>query len=182
MSDAMNAPTPASDLLDNPAGQLESVFKRIAATRMAGVAILNPALEVEAVGFRRWNNEWVGVLITPWFMSLICLPSPASTWYDLSSGSKRDRELPSGCYEFLTAHEEELGPYLTSSLFSPMFNFESMDQAREVASAVLAEMFTPAAAEAAPEPAAPEGLNAKLDKPVSRRGFFGSLLRPGQKP
>lgn len=163
---------------DAPALRLESVFRHIAATRMAGVAILNPALEVEAVGFRRWENEWVGVLITPWFMSLICLPSPVSTWYDLSSGSKRDRELPAGSYEFLTAFEEELGPYLTSSLFSPMFDFQTMDQAREVASAVLAEVFTPAAPAAPP---APQGLVAKLDQPVSRRGFFGALLRPGDK-
>lgn len=178
----MNMPDPAPELQENPSALLETVFRRIAATRMAGVGILNAALEVEAVGFRRWNNEWVGVLITPWFMSLICLPSPASTWYGLSSGSKRDRDLPSGSYEFLTAHEEDLGPYLTSSLFSPMFDFETMAQAREVASAVLAEMFTPAPP-AAPEstPAVPEGMAAKLEKPVSRRGFFGALLRSGDK-
>ncbi len=160
---------------EGPAALLEDIFQRIAATRMAGVAILNHALSVEAVGFRRWDNEWVGVLITPWFMSLICLPSPASTWHGLGSGSKRERELPSGTYEFLTAHEEELGPYLTSSLFSPMFEFSGMDQAREVAAAVLAEVFTPAPP--APEPQA--GLAAKLEKPVSRRGFFGALLGSG---
>lgn len=178
----MTETVPAREGQDSPAALLENVFRRIAATRMAGVSILNPALEVEAVGFRRWENEWVGVLITPWFMSLICLPSPASTWYDLSSGSKRDRELPSGSYEFLTAFEEELGPYLTSSLFSPMFDFQTMDQAREVASAVLAEIFTPAAPAARPAPAAaPQGLVAKLEQPVSRRGFFGALLRPGDK-
>lgn len=179
----MNAP----DLLDNPAGQLESVFKRIAATRMAGVGILNPALEVEAVGFRRWGNEWVGVLITPWFMNLICLPSPASTWDGLSSGTKRNRELPSGSFEFLTAQEDELGPYLTSSLFSPMFDFPDMERAREVAAATLAEVFTPAASETLPEAAPvqpspqPVGLVAKLEQPVSRRGFFGAFLRPGGK-
>ncbi len=166
---------------DSPAALLEKVFRRIATTRMAGIAILNPALEVEAVGFRRWENEWVGVLITPWFMSLICLPSPASTWYDLSSGCKRDRELPAGSYEFLTAFEEELGPYLTSSLFSPMFDFQTMDQAREVASAVLAEVFSPAPPAAQPAAAPPQGLVARLEQPVSRRGFFGALLRPGDK-
>jgi [NiFe] hydrogenase assembly HybE family chaperone len=179
---------------ENPASMLESVFKRIAATRMSGVAILNPALDVEAVGFRRWGDEWVGVLITPWFMNLICLPSPSPTWEGLPSGTKQDRELPSGSYEFLTAEEDELGAYLTSSLFSPMFDFQTMDQAREVAVASLAEMFTPAQAEApepehvpAPTPQAavalnpPVGLIAKLDQPVSRRGFFSAFLRPGGK-
>jgi [NiFe] hydrogenase assembly HybE family chaperone len=187
-------PPPLYKRGENPTTTLEAVFRHIAATRMAGVAILNPALEVEAVGFRNWRDDWVGVLITPWFMNLICLPGPASAWESRSSGSKQDVDLPSGSYEFLAAHEDELGAYLTSSLFSPMFDFQSMDQAREVAQASLAEMFTPAQAEAAepghvpsPVPPAvatptpPVGLIAKLDQPVSRRGFFSAFLRAGDK-
>ena len=178
-------PAPLYERGENPAAALEAVFRHIAATRMADVSILNPALDVEAVGFRPWRGDWVGVLVTPWFMSLISLPGPASAWEPESSGSKRDVELPSGSYEFLTAHEDELGAYLTSSLFSPMFEFPDMDRAREVAAAALAEMFTPtepAAAPAASPPAPPlVGLTAKLDQPVSRRGFFGAFLRPGDK-
>lgn len=155
--------------------QLEAVFCRIAATRMAGVSLLNPALGVEAVGFRPWGTDWVGVLITPWFMNLICLPGPDAAWEIHSSGTRLDRELPSGVYEFLAADEDELGPYLTSSLFSPMFEFPDMDRAREVARAVLDELFTPAP-ESPPARPEPEGLSAKLAQPVSRRGFFGALL------
>ncbi|MDP1904702.1 MAG: [NiFe]-hydrogenase assembly chaperone HybE [Pseudomonadota bacterium] len=159
---------------------LEAVFRHIAATRMAGVSLLNPALEVEAVGFRPWREDWVGVLITPWFMSLICLPGPDSAYEPLSSGSKQDVALPSGDYEFLSAHEDALGHYLTSSLFSPMFEFPDMARAREVAEAVLAEVFKPA--DVVPPvipPAPPVGLTEKLEQPMSRRGFFGALLRPG---
>ncbi|MDP2431030.1 MAG: [NiFe]-hydrogenase assembly chaperone HybE [Pseudomonadota bacterium] len=128
------------------------------------------------MGFRRWREDWVGVLITPWFMSLICLPGPGSAYESLSSGSKQDVALPSGDYEFLSAHEDALGHYLTSSLFSPMFEFPDMARAREVAEAVLAEVFKPA--EATPD-APPVGLAEKLEQPMSRRGFFGALLRPG---
>jgi [NiFe] hydrogenase assembly HybE family chaperone len=162
----------------DPSERLETVFKRIAATRMAGVGLLNPVLAVEAVGFRSWNDKWVGVLVTPWFMSLICLPSQPSSWEDPCSGCARDLELPAGTYEFLTAHEEELGPYLTSSLFSPMFEFQDMDQAREAAAAVLEEVFTPVPP-TAPTPQA--GLAAKLEQPASRRGFLGALLGNGEK-
>ncbi len=158
---------------ESPAAEIEAVFRHIAATRMAGVSLLNQALEVEAVGFRPWREDWVGVLITPWFMSLICLPGPDSAFEPLSSGSKQDVALPSGDYEFLSAHEDALGHYLTSSLFSPMFEFPDMARARDVAEAVLAEVFKPA--EAAP----PVGLAEKLEQPMSRRGFFGALLRPG---
>jgi [NiFe] hydrogenase assembly HybE family chaperone len=167
------------------AARLEQVFRQIAATRMAGVSLLNPALAVEAVGFRPWHGDWVGVLVTPWFMNLICLPGPDAAWETRASGTRLDRELPSGVYEFLAADEDELGPYLSSSLFSPMFEFPDMDQAREVARAVLDELFTPVAeapAEAQSNPKAnteaeTAGLTAKLAQPVSRRGFFGALLR-----
>lgn len=162
---------------DSAAQKLEAVFRHIAATRMAGVSLLNPALQVESVGFRRWRDDWVGVLITPWFMNLICLPGQGSSRQAMSSGTRVDVTLPAGDYEFLYAHEDALGHYLTSSLFSPMFEFADMAQAREVAAAVLAEIFKPAAAPPPPPPV--EGLTAKLEQPLSRRGFFGALLRPG---
>ena len=31
---------------------------------------VNPALAVEAVGFRPWEDHWLGVMVTPWFMNL----------------------------------------------------------------------------------------------------------------
>jgi [NiFe] hydrogenase assembly HybE family chaperone len=168
----IDVPTP-----HGPAPRLEAIFRAIARTRMAGVALLNPALEVEAVGFRRWGGDWVGVLVTPWFMSLICLPDMASARPRQASGTRREVDLPSGTYEFLSAHEDELGPYLTRSLFSPMFAFPDMARAREVATAVLTEVFSVAAPDAAPA----VGLAARLEQPVSRRGFLGALLRSGEK-
>lgn len=173
-------PTPLLQRRENPSVALEAVFRRIARSRMGGVAILNPALEVEAVGFRPWGDDWIGVLVTPWFMSLICLPGPASAWETRASGTRLDVALPSGAYEFLSAHEDELGPYLTSSLFSPMFEFPDMARARQVAAAVLAEVFTQAEPDAPPAPS-PAGLAARLEQPVSRRGFLGAFLRPREK-
>lgn len=173
-------PSPLYERGESPAGRLEAAFRHIAETRMAGMAMVNPALAVEAVGFRPLGQEWVGVLITPWSMNLIALPAadtPDSHWEEAPSGTKRERELPSGTYEFLTAHEAALGPYLTSSLFSPMFDFADMDQAREVATAVLDEIFTPQVPEVPPPPA--PGLSTKLEQPVSRRGFLGAFLGQG---
>ena len=177
---AKSPPTPLFQRGENPAAILEPAFRQIAATRMAGVSLLNAALQVEAVGFRHWRDDWIGVLITPWFMSLICLPGPDASREPMSSGTRIDVALPAGDYEFLFAHEEALGHYLTSSLFSPMFEFADMAQAREVAEAVLVEVFKPAETQPPPPaPAASVGLTAKLEQPLSRRGFFGALLRPG---
>lgn len=157
---------------------LTAAFHHIAATRMAGVALVNPALDVETIGFRDVGDDCVGVLITPWCMNLVSLPGAGADWANWGSGTRHALALPSGDYEFLTAHEDAIGPYLTSSLFSPMFDFGNMDQAREVAHAVLAEIFTPATP--APPMAPAQGLSAKLEQPVSRRGFFSALLRGGE--
>ena len=161
---------------DRAAQKLEAVFRDIAATRMAGVSLLNPALQVEAVGFRLWRDDWVGVLITPWFMNLICLPTPASAREALASGTRLDVALPAGEYEFLHAHEDALGVYLTSSLFSPMFAFPDQASAREVALAVLLELFKPAEPTVTASPSPVAGIAAKLEQPLSRRGFLGGLL------
>ena len=162
----------------NPAARLEAVFRHIATTRMAGVGLLNEVLDVEAVGFRLHQGQWLGVLITPWFMNLIGMPVAEPVWQGQTLGSKVDVELPAGCYEFLVAEEDELGPYLTNSLYSPMFGFADMDQARSVAESVLTALFTPAEPAGVPEPA---GLQARLQQPLGRRGFFGALLGGGSK-
>ena len=47
---------------------------RIQRERMADIPLLNPALEVQAVGFSVWEAYCLGVLITPWFMNLMLLP------------------------------------------------------------------------------------------------------------
>lgn len=160
---------------DSPAAALEAAFTRIAATRMAGVPILHPGLEVAAVGFRPWRGEWIGVLITPWFMNLLCLPGPDSDWQALPSGSGQTRELPVGMVDFLAAHEDRMGPYLSRSLCSPMGGFRDMDETRAVAETILGELFR--APQAAIPPRPPEGLTARMERPVSRRGFLGGFLR-----
>jgi [NiFe] hydrogenase assembly HybE family chaperone len=160
---------------------LEACFRQVAATRMAGVALCNPALEVEALGFRPWGDALVGVLITPWSMLLICLPGGDPDWAASPSGTTLTLDLPSGAYDVLTAHEPGLGPYLTGSLFSPMFGFADMDQARAVAAAVVQQVFAPAAPEPQTAPSAPAE---PQPRGLTRRGLFTSLLsgRGGQYP
>ena len=174
-----------SNLTNNIGLQFEAVFEHIASTRMFDLPIFHKNLGVEAVGFRVWNQGNFGVLITPWFMSLIWLPDQQSEWAGVKVGLKKSLNLPAGEYEFLTAAEPAIGTYLTSSLFSPMFDFDSMSQARAVAESVLLELFTPrelstpqAIAESAAVPEQPHGIVEKLHQPVSRRGFFSAILSP----
>ena len=140
----------------DPSPQLETLFRHVAETRMVGLPILNPALQVEAVGFRRAaDGHWVGAMVTPWSLNLLRLCGQAEGWPDCPTGAKLGWDFASGHYEFMVADEAQIGSYHLCSLFSPMSEFESHDQARltaEAAMAALDEPPTQVAAQAASAP------------------------------
>jgi [NiFe] hydrogenase assembly HybE family chaperone len=125
---------------------LETVFNDILETRLRGVPVINPALSVQAVGFNPFNEDWLGVLITPWFMNLLLLPGQDSHWREQPSGSKFEQPFPYGTFEFTLAHEAQLGTYALCSLFSPMFQFDNQSAALGAAQSALQGLLTAPAA------------------------------------
>ena len=65
----MTEPSVQAAALPSPAAALEQRFAQILDGPMRDVPMLNAALRVQAVGFRPWGAHWLGVLVTPWFMS-----------------------------------------------------------------------------------------------------------------
>lgn len=131
--------------------RLARAFERIERTRMQGLPFLNPALRVEAVGFRAWNGQQVGILLTPWCMNLVLLPGEGE-WTPLPQGGERFADLPGGRFRFIAGHDEEAGEYHACSLFSPALEFTDHASARATAVAALEAVFDAgeAAAKAAP--------------------------------
>lgn len=137
------APAPPAQPVETIA-RLEAVFREIHTAQMRGLPIVNDALAVKAVGFRRHEDRWLGALVTPWFLNLVLLPGEGDDWSGLVPGAKELIEFPSGRYEFVHANRKGVGAYKACSLFSPMFEFVSMLQATETASAALVSLFDPA--------------------------------------
>ena len=123
--------------------RLEAAFREIHTAQMRGMPIVNDALAVKAVGFRRHDERWLGALVTPWFLNLVLLPGEGDDWSGLVPGAKELIEFPSGLYEFVHANRKGVGAYKACSLFSPMFEFASMLQATETASAALVSLVDP---------------------------------------
>jgi [NiFe] hydrogenase assembly HybE family chaperone len=111
---------------------LESCFLQIQQQRMTDVPILNAKLRVQAIDFQIFQQAWLGVLITPWFMNLLYLRDDK-----LTCGTKISHQFPAGQFEFTVAYEEALGFYQSCSLYSPMFEFEQQDIAVQTAQAAL---------------------------------------------
>ncbi|MFZ5558998.1 MAG: [NiFe]-hydrogenase assembly chaperone HybE [Pseudomonadota bacterium] len=166
---------------ENPGPLLEQAFRRIRDERMRDVPILNPRVEVEAVGFCDWDGRWLGILITPWFMNILLLPRRDERWIGVPPGGEITWRFPAGDYLFIGAREDAAGDYQMCSLFSPVLEFEDHAAARATAEACLDLLFQPDAAAGPPEgPIATIRENA--ERPMSKREFLtGAVLRPRER-
>ena len=140
--------------------ELVARYQAIYQERMRDLPIVNPRLAVEAVGFEQWEDQDLGVLITPWFMNLVLLPDSARLT-DLPQGDRVECRFPSGPCELTVYHDEDLGSYLAAVLFRTVADFPDQDVARAVAEEALAQLLA--------EPAE------KDTEKVSRRGLFTGL-------
>lgn len=142
--------------------QLEQYYRGVLSDRMSGMPFINPGLEVEAIGFRDFDEHRLGVLLTPWFMNLVLLPG-SDDWDDCVPGSTCKWSLPEGTYEFNICHDEELGVYMTAVLFRSVADFADQETARSIALEIMQRLFEPG--EKAPD----EG------RRFTRRDLFGLL-------
>ena len=109
--------------------KLEVAFRQIRETRMEGVMLMNDRLCVEAVGFRTWRENQLGILVTPWFMNLMLLP-----------GLGERVKFPCGEFEFLHAYEPAVGHYRFCPMFSLMNEFADQEAARQTALEILKQI------------------------------------------
>jgi [NiFe] hydrogenase assembly HybE family chaperone len=119
------------------AATLERVYQGILTERMAGLPLVNPVLQVRAIGFRPWHEGLIGVLLTPWFMNLMQLPSRPD---GLAPGQQLSYRFPSGDYRFTVGEEPGIGLYLMCSLYSPVFQFQDQATAEAVAEQILVDL------------------------------------------
>jgi len=149
--------------------RVEQVFAVIARERMAGLPICHPQLRVQAVGFERapgpaeGEQGWFGVLVTPWAMNLVWFPDAGAPC--AAPGNARVHVLAEADYEFIGAHDPQLGRYEVCSLFSPMQDFADQNAAIAVACGVLDQLRAP--------PAPPVT--------VSRRSLFSGRFGEGAR-
>ena len=126
----------------SPADVVEEAFFRIQRDQMADVPILNPALSVEAIDFQRWQGHWLGIVVTPWCMSMLLVPGSAENWVSTGENQRRFVKFPAGDFAFLGSEVVELGEYQSCPLFSPMGKFSSQSEAIMTARASMIALLT----------------------------------------
>jgi [NiFe] hydrogenase assembly HybE family chaperone len=166
--------TPTTDTDDSPEEALATAYRHIAQTRMADLPVYNHRLSVEAIGFQRHGDGWLGIVVTPWFMNAVLAPAQPGAWNDIRDGIKVTRALPSGSYEFVAGHIDGVGTILNCSLFSPMFEFEEQAVVIEAAVAALGALLAPEEGTEEPLPPPQPAAPAEVSRRHLLRGSFGS--------
>lgn len=153
----------------SPAARLEAHFRAEWERGGQPMAGINPALAVEAVGFTRYEGDWLGVVIAPWFFRLFLLPGGGRIWGDIPVGQSRYLSLAGETMKFVAATSPVVGAFQYSVLLESTVPLADMDAARRMAAQVMQAFAGPPTA----APAAPEKVEPSVH--VSRRGFFRRL-------
>ena len=149
--------------------KLENSFQHILQTRMQGLPILNNALEVQVLGLQAWENNLMGIVITPWFMNLVLIPLEPADWMQLPLGSGREIAFPARNYRFMVNEIDGIGACLTHSLHSPMFKFATQTEAVNAAEQTLQEL------SAATTELAVSHEEAELTRYLQKQGMFDGV-------
>ena len=125
-----------------PVTRLVERFEQTYRDHMEGLPIVNKALQVEAIGFRDFEDHQLGVLVTPWFMNLVLLPGN-DAWSDAAQGDLSAIAFPSGPVDFTVCHDDALGTYLSAVLFSSVADVPDQARAQQLALNVMAGLDQP---------------------------------------
>lgn len=135
-------PKPRASFAESPTVFFEEGMRRIARERMAGLPIVNPKIDVRAVDFRRWGNDWIGVMVTPWSIAAVYVCGVAESWVEVPVGKVRLIELPAGDFPFISVEDPILGRFLSLPLKSPVLDMADQETADEFARVALKTMLT----------------------------------------
>lgn len=119
------------------AERLEQIFNRILHEQMSGIPLLNNMLKVQVLGLQAFQGRIIGILITPWLMSLLMLAAEDEDWSALELGAKQLHSFPSNTFEFVINEFNGIGKCQTYSLFSPMNEFANQDHVLAAAQSFL---------------------------------------------
>lgn len=156
----------------DPSASLIAHFEAVWRTRMSDLPFLHPGLSVAAIGFQRHAGDWLGIVVTPWFLNLVLMAGGGTCWQDIPAGERRHVALPCGTLQFLADDDPDIGPYQYCPLIAPVTDLPDMRSACDAAAEALRAVLTapPVALDAAPPP------EVRSVDPSARRGFLRRVV------
>jgi len=159
-----------------PVESLVARFEQIGRERIEGLPIYNPELQVEAIEFRECPNGLLGVLITPWFINVMLLPTNQTRWQDIELGTKHNLKLDNGEHEFVLGEDEGVGWYLFRAVISPTHCLKTQAAAQSAARQALYELLAPTEEQEPENTSQQVELSPEIKKQIGRRDFMRKLV------
>ncbi len=176
----------ATAYTEDPTALLEAHYRRVWETSMHDMPFVNPALTATAIGFRRHEGDWVGAMLTPWFLNLFVLPGGGKLWSDLASGDRVRISFPVGELEFIADYDPggSLPAFQYCPLFAPVSQFATQEAAVAAAESALTALFTAPVVEETAAPAEEPLQETPMpetgtESVPSRRAFFRRVAGQG---
>lgn len=174
-----SSPLTTNNGLPSEVAGLVAGYRDVVQPRMLGLPVVNPALEVEAVGFRPHGEYSCGVLIAPWFLNLVAVPKQHDMWTDSAPGKTFNVVFPTGELEFVLSKPDGLYPHLSLPLFTTVLDFADQETARNVALEVLRLIFDERSGVILDD-TFDSTVSESLNRPMSRRDLLRGLISPGE--
>jgi len=133
---------------------------------------------VAAIGFRRYEGDWLGVMVTPWFLNLFLLSGGGTLWGDIPAGERRHVVLPCGTLQFIADDDPELGPYQYCPLIAPVSHVPDRMAALTAAGSAIATVLAPPPAEPETPEASPAFTSDGPDRSAASRRVFLRAASP----
>lgn len=162
---------------DNPAPRVLAHYRRFQAQLAAQGERGRAGISVDIAGFRRHQGDWLGAVVTPWFVHLLLLPGGGTAWRDEEAGAALRVAFPAGDLEFTV--EQGAGPdlpaYAFATVVAPLDDLPDQEAALRSAMQALQLIFAPAEVAGGIPAAAPPDADPSSQAPLDRRGFFRRL-------
>lgn len=111
----------------SPHREVQAAFAAIAEQEMHGLPFVHATMPVYVTPFTRFEEQWLGCVLTPWMLSLQIYPGPQQCWPRRPVSQRLGLRLPYGDMTFTVGELPTSGQYLSCSLMSPLDRGLSVD-------------------------------------------------------
>lgn len=118
---------------ENPSTLFQTEMEK-ASEQMRDLPFYREQIPCYCPPFVCFENQWIGVALTPWMLSVVVLPGPAQQWQKREIGEKINVQLPYKTLTFTASGiEPHIPQYLSCSLLSPLDAQLSAEKAIQLA-------------------------------------------------
>jgi [NiFe] hydrogenase assembly HybE family chaperone len=111
----------------NPKALVEQTYQAIMDNDMIDMPFCDKNVPIYAAPFVVYEDQWLGVLLTPWTLSILLFPGFEQHWPQRKIGDKLAIEINAQHYTFMVNEQPQLGQYLACSLMSPVVGISNAD-------------------------------------------------------